>query len=258
MMSSVLTEKVGLNLIWVQLHHSLQQKAERIEQIQLGCRFDRDKIVKSDVTLGKSLTIELDLIETFIMCDHSDNSPPTTNGESNFRFPVQVAPFALARQSHWTSELGSITYKTNSMFVNGLYAHHQTRWALGDNLFAQLVAMFPSCQFAAFELITDLKRPIHGLDSKHKAGIMASNCTQVELSAKANATLEFAIDETNLRDLRKLNMSHCYQAKRTLDEFLPAIQPVDNWPDSDFTRKTLIYNQLDLPRLINQSYCHQI
>ena len=237
----------------------LQQKAERIENLQLGCHFDYDQTVQSDFTLSKSISGTVDLIETFIYCDlnHSKNASFVTNGESVFRFPVPFAPFVLAQERHWTTSEIGFSHKTNSMFVNGLYARHVTRWGSGDNLIAQLVKLFPSCQFAAFEFETVLKRPIEGIDDKHKAGILASNCTQVELNSKSNSTLEFAIDETRLRDLRQLNMSHCFEAERTVGDFLPSIQPVGNWPDTEFTGQSLIYNQLDLPRLIDQSHCHQ-
>ena len=236
----------------------MQQQAERIERLTLGCRFDRDKTVKSDFTLSKSIFGKLDLIETFISCDLNDikSAPFVTNGESNFRFPVPVTSFALAQETHWTASVIGFPPKTNSMFVNGLYARHETRFRSGDNLFAQLVKLFPSCQFAAFENILELPDDSK-LDGKYTAGILASNCTQLELNAKANSTLEFAIDTTRLRDLRQLNMSHCFQAERTVSDFLPSIQPVGNWPDTDFTGYSLIYSQLDLTRLIDQSYCHQ-
>ena len=172
----------------------LQQKAERIEQLQLGYRFDRDQ----------------------------------TNGESDFRFPLPVAPFALAQEPHWTTSEIGFPHKTNSMFVNGLYARHKTRYKSGDNLFDQIVKLFPSCQFVAFKFQIVLERPIQGLGDKNTAGILASNCTQVELNEKVNSSLEFAIDETKLRDLHQLNMSHCFQAERTVGDFLPSIQPPVN------------------------------
>ena len=131
-----------------------------------------------------------------------------------FRFPVPFAPFVLAQERHWTTNEIGFSHKTNSMFVNGLYARHETRWRRGDNLVAQLVKLFPSCQFAAFEFETVLKRAIEGiLDDIHTAGILASNCTGVELNTKSNSTLEFAIDQSRLRDLRQLNMSHCFDGK---------------------------------------------
>ena len=164
-------------------------------------------------------------------------------------FPVPVTSFALAQETHWTASVIGFPPKTNSMFVNGLYARHETRFRRGDNLFAQLVKLFPSCQFAAFENILELPDDSK-LDGKYTAGILASNCTQLELNAKANSTLEFAIDTTRLR---QLNMSHCFQAERTVSD----VNPTRRWPDTDFTGYSLIYNQLDLPRLINQSYCHQ-
>ena len=250
---------MSLNQWWFYLA-LFQQKAERIEQFQLGCRFDRDQTVQTDFTLSEAISGELDLIGTYIYCDlnhKNGNAPFVTNNELDFRFPIPVALFAFTQEPHWTASEIGFPHKTNSMFVNGLYARHKTRYKSGDNLFDQLVKLFPSCQFAAFEFETFLERPIEGLGNKNTAGILASNCTQVELNEKANLTLEFAIDKTKLRDLRQLNMSHCFQADRTVGDFLPSIQPVRNWPDTEFTGDSLIYNQLDLPRLINQSLCPQ-
>ena len=163
-MTSPLTEKVVVESMCFCLS-LLQQKADRIEQFQLGCRFDRDQTVRSDFTFSKAISGKLDLIETYITCDlnHTRNAPFVTNGESDFRFPVPVAPFALAQEPHWTTSEIGYPHKTNSMFVNGLYARHKTRYKSGDNLFDQLIKFFPSCQFVAFEFQTVLERPIEGL-----------------------------------------------------------------------------------------------
>ena len=263
----------------------MKQKAERAEQFDQACHFGRDIVVKKSGKLGATLKCSLDLIETIIKCDFDKLPPLVTNGEKDYRLDVSKVLFAPREGSNrkiWTYELAE-RRETDPMFVNGLYARHETRYEAGDNLHAQLIKLFPNCQFDTFLYEAPIERPVfvlndgklqnrNLLNNRNVGGVVVTNCTQKELTkSRRSHKLTFAIDKTQLSDLKMLNMSHCFKGTqslcciiiliitetRTLDDFLPSIQSVPLWPETDFSLKATIYNQIDLRLLKNLPYCEQ-
>ena len=92
----------------------------------------------------------------------------------------------------------------------------------GDNLQDQLVKLFPHCQFLVFVYEEPIKLPYfvrhddvlvnqHLLDDRNIGGIVVTNCTLDEIKSRENETLTFAIDDSRMKDLKRLNMSHCFE-----------------------------------------------
>ena len=75
---------------------------------------------------------------------------------------------------------------------------------------------------------------------------------------RADSELVFALEQGKKIDLVEFNMIHCFKgtffvfkifsssifvANRTVNDFMPAIHSIANWPTSDFTMAATIYNQ---------------
>ena len=191
------------------------------------CHIERDVVVTRSIAITPTISGDFDLIETIVKCDFGrfKSHPTITNGELLYHLDVTKVLFApRIGKSHWTEELSN--YLPNDpMFVNGHFARHFTRSHTGVNLHGQLVKLFPHCRFLIFTYETPIERPSFErspsgelvnqnlLDGRNIGGIVVTNCTLDVVTSRANETLSFDIDDCRLEDLKRLNMSHCFNGK---------------------------------------------